>query len=86
MAKEHKATQVEATDSPDVTVDSPVEVTPAAAAKAAFSARLHPKKARFEVLGGTYWAGDTPHQKGEVIESDDDLPAIYGNNMFRKVE
>ena len=86
MAKEHKATDVESTNAPEVTVDSPVEVSPAKAAKAAFEGRLYPKKARFEIVQGGHMVGDVPHNAGEVIESDDDLVAIYGSNKFRKVE
>lgn len=44
------------------------------------------KAFKFEVLAGMHMEGDTARHRGEVVASDDDLVAIFGNRKFRKVE
>ena len=40
---------------------------------------------KFKLLGGSHWVGDVAYNKGDIIESDDDLVAIF-KNKFEKVE
>ena len=44
-----------------------------------------PKAFKFKLLGGSHWVGDVAYNKGDIIESDDDLVAIF-KNKFEKVE
>jgi hypothetical protein len=76
MAKKKMADEVKSAD-----IAPEVSVTVEASAPAV----VESKKAKFVVAGGFHCVGETKFGPGDIVESDDDLVAIYANK-FKRVE
>jgi hypothetical protein len=65
----------------------PTDVTPevSATVEASAPAVVESTKKKFELVGGSHWAGDVEYRTGDVVESDDDLATIF-KNKFKRVE
>jgi len=47
---------------------------------------VKPKAFKFKVLGGKHYVGEAVYKPGDIVESDDDLVALYGRPKFELVQ
>ncbi len=66
-------------------VQEPAVVAPVVEAPASVP-EVKSKKKKFKLLGGKYHTPSKVYKAGDIVESDDDLAAIWGKPTFELVE
>jgi hypothetical protein len=83
MAKSKETDETVVSDAP--VVQEPASVAPVVEAPASVP-EVKSKKKKFKLLGGKYHTSTKVYKPGDIVESDDDLAAIWGKPTFELVE